>query len=164
MSLPELSTIYILSAGVIAVAASALAVRVREDFYSAILLGIVGLSIASLITLLGFTYIGIFHALVYVGATVMFVIMGIVFIGRGFASERRMVPPAILAAILAFFSILLLLSSIVSSRSAEASLELNVAELAKAFAENPLAFFYLSLSLIALVLAGISIAKGEVHE
>jgi NADH-quinone oxidoreductase subunit J len=164
MSLSEFSLVYVLAAGTVAVIAAILSVKAREDFYSAILLGIVGLAIASLIALLGFPYVGIFQALVYVGATVMFVIMGVVFIGRGMVSEKKMVLPAVLVAVLGFFSVLQILVSPLAQQVTTVNTALSLEGLLKVFSENLLAFFYLSLSLLALLLAGISIASGEANE
>uniref|UniRef100_A0A7C1GRC5 NADH-quinone oxidoreductase subunit J n=1 Tax=Thermofilum adornatum TaxID=1365176 RepID=A0A7C1GRC5_9CREN len=164
MSLPEFSLVYVLAAGTVAVIAAILSVKAREDFYSAILLGIVGLAIASLIALLGFPYVGIFQALVYVGATVMFVIMGVVFIGRGMVSEKKMILPAVLVAVLGFFSVLQILVSPLTQQVTTVNTALSLEGLLKVFSENLLAFFYLSLSLLALLLAGISIARGETNE
>jgi NADH-quinone oxidoreductase subunit J len=164
MSLPEFSLVYVLAAGTVAVIAAILSVKAREDFYSAILLGIVGLAIASLIALLGFPYVGIFQALVYVGATVMFVIMGVVFIGRGMVSEKKMILPAVLVAVLVFFSVLQILVSPLTQQVTTVNTALSLEGLLKVFSENLLAFFYLSLSLLALLLAGISIARGETNE
>jgi NADH-quinone oxidoreductase subunit J len=164
MSLPEFSLVYVLAAGTVAVIAAILSVKAREDFYSAILLGIVGLAIASLIALLGFLYVGIFQALVYVGATVMFVIMGVVFIGRGMVSEKKMILPAVLVAVLVFFSVLQILVSPLAQQVTTVNTALSLEGLLKVFSENLLAFFYLSLSLLALLLAGISIARGETNE
>lgn len=164
MSLPEFSLVYVLAAGTVAVIAAILSVKAREDFYSAILLGIVGLAIASLIALLGFPYVGIFQALVYVGATVMFVIMGVVFIGRGMVSEKKMILPAVLVAVLGFFSVLQILDSPLTQQVTTVNTALSLEGLLKVFSENLLAFFYLSLSLLALLLAGISIARGETNE
>jgi NADH-quinone oxidoreductase subunit J len=164
MSLPEFSLVYVLAAGTVAVIAAILSVKAREDFYSAILLGIVGLAIASLIALLGFPYVGIFQALVYVGATVMFVIMGVVFIGRGMVSEKKMILPAVLVAVLGFFSVLQILVSPLAQQVTTVNTALSLEGLLKVFSENLLAFFYLSLSLLVLLLAGISIARGETNE
>jgi len=164
MSLPEFSLVYVLAAGTVAVIAAILSVKAREDFYSAILLGIVGLAIASLIALLGFPYVGIFQALVYVGATVMFVIMGVVFIGRGMVSEKKMALPGVLVAVLVFFSVLQILVSPLAQQVTTVNTALSLEGLLKVFSENLLAFFYLSLALLALLLAGISIARGETNE
>jgi NADH-quinone oxidoreductase subunit J len=164
MSLPEFSLVYVLAAGTVAVIAAILSVKAREDFYSAILLGIVGLAIASLIALLGFPYVGIFQALVYVGATVMFVIMGVVFIGKGMVSEKKMILPAVLVAVLVFFSVLQIQVSPLAQQVTTVNTALSLEGLLKVFSENLLAFFYLSLSLLALLLAGISIARGETNE
>ncbi|AJB41467.1 Membrane-bound oxidoreductase, NuoJ subunit [Thermofilum adornatum 1505] len=164
MSLPEFSLVYVLAAGTVAVIAAILSVKAREDFYSAILLGIVGLAIASLIALLGFPYVGIFQALVYVGATVMFVIMGVVFIGRGMVSEKKMILPAVLVAVLVFFSVLQILVAPLTPQVTTVNTALSLEGLLKVFSENLLAFFYLSLALLALLLAGISIARGETNE
>lgn len=164
MSLPEFSLVYVLAAGTVAVIAAILSVKAREDFYSAILLGIVGLAIASLIALLGFPYVGIFQALVYVGATVMFVIMGVVFIGRGMVSEKKMILPAVLVAVLVFFSVLQILVSPLAQQATTVNVAFSLEGLLKVFSKNLLAFFYLSLALLALLLAGISIARGETNE
>jgi len=94
----------------------------------------------------------------------MFVIMGVVFIGRGMVSEKKMILPAVLVAVLVFFSVLQILVSPLTQQVTTVNTALSLEGLLKVFSENLLAFFYLSLSLLALLLAGISIARGETNE
>uniref|UniRef100_A0A7J3X740 NADH-quinone oxidoreductase subunit J n=1 Tax=Thermofilum pendens TaxID=2269 RepID=A0A7J3X740_THEPE len=157
MSPLNLFTVYLLLAGAAAVVSAALAVRAKEDFYSAVLLGITGLSTAALIGLLGYTFLAAFHVLVYVGATVMFVIFGVVLVGRGAGSERRMTLPAALTSVLVASAVYVLLRQAIVSR-----VDVNLAEAASwLFEGSATALVFLALALASLVVAGLSIASGR---
>uniref|UniRef100_A0A7C4FF97 NADH-quinone oxidoreductase subunit J n=1 Tax=Thermofilum pendens TaxID=2269 RepID=A0A7C4FF97_THEPE len=153
----NLFTVYLLLAGAAAVVSAALAVKTKEDFYAAVLLGITGLSVAALIGLLGYTFLAVFHVLVYVGATVMFVIFGVVLVGRGAGSERHMTLPAAITSLLVACAVYTLLRQAavprVSADLAEAAAEL--------FKGSATALVFLALALASLVIAGLSIASGR---
>jgi len=157
MSQLSLFTVYLLLAGATAIASAALAVKTKEDFYAAVLLGITGLSVAALIGLLGYTFLAVFHVLVYVGATVMFVVFGVVLVGRGAGSERRMALPAAVTSLLVAGAVYVLLRQAAVSRVG--------VDLARAASElfegSATALVFLALALASLVVAGLSIASGR---
>ncbi|MEM4667197.1 MAG: NADH-quinone oxidoreductase subunit J, partial [Thermofilum sp.] len=80
MSPLSMFEVYVLLAALASLVSAALAVKVKEDFYSAILLGLTGLGVAALIGLLGYTFLAVFHVMVYVGATVTFVVFGVLLV------------------------------------------------------------------------------------
>jgi NADH-quinone oxidoreductase subunit J len=157
MSQLSLFTVYLLLAGATAIASAALAVKTKEDFYAAVLLGITGLSVAALIGLLGYTFLAVFHVLVYVGATVMFVVFGVVLVGRSAGSERRMALPAAVTSLLVAGAVYVLLRQAAVSRVG--------VDLARAASElfegSATALVFLALALASLVVAGLSIASGR---
>lgn len=61
-----------------AMAFSFLAIISKDYVYSAMSLGVVGASVAGLFATLGYGYIATFHLLVYVGATVTFIVFSVV--------------------------------------------------------------------------------------
>jgi len=107
--------------------------------------------------LLGYTFLAVFHVLVYVGATVMFVIFGVVLVGRGAGSERHMTLPAAITSLLVACAVYTLLRQAavprVSADLAEAAAEL--------FKGSATALVFLALALASLVIAGLSIASGR---
>lgn len=159
MSGLNLFDVYLALASLAAVVSAGLAVKSREDFYSAVMLGLTGLATASLIALLGYGFVGVFHALVYVGATVMFVVFGVVLIGRTGGFERKSLAPAALASLLLTLALYLFLTGISQGTTPVAALNPSrVQEIL--FEEHPLAVFYLGASLAVLVIAGVMLASG----
>lgn len=150
---------YFTVASIAAVASAVLAVKSKEDFYSAVLLGLTGLSTASLIALLGYGFVAVFHALVYVGATVMFVVFGVVLIGRTGGFEKKATPLALAASVALAASLLVLFAEV--QRGAQ-SVAVDPSRLqGLLFQENPLAVVFLGLSLAVLVAAGVMLATGD---
>lgn len=149
--------VYVTLSALVALVSAALAVKVKEDFYSAILLGVTGLGVAALIGLLGHVFLAVFHVAVYVGATVMFVIFGVILVGRGAGSEKRMNTLALAVSALLAAALLSLLSVV---KPARVSIGLSSAASA-IFSENATAFVLLALSLASLVIAGIAIASEK---
>ncbi|MEZ0345880.1 MAG: NADH-quinone oxidoreductase subunit J [Infirmifilum sp.] len=146
-------------ASLAAMAAAIFSVKAREDFYAAILLGITGLSTAALLALLGYGFIAVFHSLVYVGATVMFVIFGVVLIGRTCGYEGKMVAPALIASTLLAVSLLALFLEQGLTGFRIVSLDLGKLQ-EILFVENPMALLFLGFSLAILIVAGIMLASG----
>ncbi|ABL78483.1 NADH-quinone oxidoreductase subunit J family protein [Thermofilum pendens] len=157
----SLLLVYVLISCAVAVASSLLAVKVKEDFYAAVLLGFVGLSVASLIALLGFTYVAVFHALVYVGATVLFVIMGVIFIGRGLGYERRMLAAGVLTSVFAGSLFYYALQSSAASGSPAPRVGVDLQQLSQAVLQNQVALVFLVFALALLLVAGLPVARGD---
>ena len=160
MSLPSMFEFICLLSSLATILSAVLAVKAKEDFYAAILLGITGLLTASLLALIGYGFIAVFHALVYVGATVMFVIFGVVLIGRTGGVEKKAFLPAILASTLLAISLLALFLEVQAPGASFASLDLNKLQ-ALLFQENPMAVLFLAFSLVVLVISGLMLASGE---
>lgn len=157
MSPLSMFDVYVLLAALAAIVSAFLAVRVKEDFYSAVLLGLTGLGVAALMGLLGYTFLAAFHVMVYVGATVTFVVFGVLLVGRSAGFEKRMSTPALAVAGLLAASIFLLLST---SRPTRVNIDLSSAASA-VLGESAVALTLLALSLAALVIAGIAIASEK---
>ncbi len=76
----------------------------RNLVYSAVYLSILGLLVATLISLLGLPTLGVIHVLVYVGAGVLFIVMTTLLLREEFPREVRSLRiPAFLVAILSAF-------------------------------------------------------------
>lgn len=137
-----------------------LAVRLKEHVYSAISLGVVGICVAAVIGLIGFGYIAAFHLLVYVGATVTFVVFTVITLRPApvFLKGVKVVAAVnsmLLALIVYYFISNLGLSSLTIPK-------LDLSEATKLILEKywyPL--FLVVVSLITLMIGGIVIARGE---
>ncbi|MGB9709619.1 MAG: NADH-quinone oxidoreductase subunit J family protein [Infirmifilum sp.] len=160
MSLPSGVELSFLLSSLAAIFSAVYAVKSEEDFYAAILLGVTGLSTASLIALLGYGFIGVFHALVYVGATVMFVVFGVVLIGRTAGLEKKALLPALLTSTLLAASLLALFFEV--QRYTINVVNLDLERLGEyLFHQNPLAIIFLTISLAVLIVSGIMLASGD---
>ncbi len=158
----NLAGFYLAIASLTAIASAVLAVKSREDFYSAVMLGLTGLATASIVALIGYGFVAVFHALVYVGATVMFVIFGIVLIGRTGGFEKKSLLPAALTSILLTLTLYAFFSSV--GQGAVATASVDPSGIQEALFRDPLTVFFLGVSLAVLVLAGIMIASGDAPE
>ncbi len=69
---PSLESLALLTAMGLSVVGGIGAVAARRTIYAAFYLAIVGVGIATFMAILGFTYLGLFHLLIYVGASVSF--------------------------------------------------------------------------------------------
>ncbi len=69
---PSLTDLALLTALGFTVAGAIGAVTAKRTIYAAFWLSVVGVGIATFMSILGFTYLGIFHLLIYVGAAVSF--------------------------------------------------------------------------------------------
>ncbi|QOJ79318.1 NADH-quinone oxidoreductase subunit J [Infirmifilum lucidum] len=158
----SLLDVYLALASLVAVVSAALAVRSREDFYSAIMLGLTGLATASLMALIGYGFVAVFHAFVYVGATVMFVVFGVVLIGRTGGFEKRSLLPAALTSLLLTLALYVFFYSV--GRGAVATASIDPSRIQEVLFRDPLTVFFLGVSLAVLVVAGIMIASGDTPE
>lgn len=160
MSLPSMVDFLYFLASLATIFSAILAVKEKEDFYAAIILGITGLSTASLLALLGYGFIAVFHALVYVGATVMFVVFGVVLIGRTGGFEKKALLPALLASTLLAISLLALFLEVKAPEAPFTTLDLGRLQ-SLFFEKNPTAVLFLAFSLAILVTSGLMLASGD---
>lgn len=86
----------------VAVASAFLVVEHKSLVYSAFFLGVLGMANAVIFSLLGFTFIALFHLAVYIGAAVTFILFAITMFEEVPPVERRVRFIAIFAALLAF--------------------------------------------------------------
>ncbi len=162
MSPSELLLIYMALASAFTIAAAILSLVAKEDVYSALSLGLVGLGVAAIIALLGYGLLSVFHILVYVGATVTFVVFSVLLIGRGVGWEKKLLPAATATAALlalAYFASIYVLST-AQVRAVTLNLEEMGVEL---FARHVLSFVFLAFALASVMIEGLLIAskKGE---
>lgn len=157
MSPLSMFDVYVALSALVAVASAALAVKVKEDFYSAVLLGVTGLAVAALIGLLGHTFLAVFHVMVYVGATVTFVVFAVILVGKSAGFEKRMGIVALAASALLAAALAALLSTVKTER-----VTVNLSQAASTvFSENFTALLFVALGLATLVIAGVAIATRE---
>lgn len=155
-------TIYLILTALFTVTAALLAIRSREDVYAAISLGLVGLGVAAFMGLLGYGILSVFHILIYVGATVTFVVFSVLLIGKGAGIEEKLFLSGIVAAIvlgIAYFVSMLVL----------ARMELNIVNISlerlaeEIFTKHALSLIFLSFALASVMIEGILISstRGE---
>ncbi|HJX23819.1 MAG TPA: NADH-quinone oxidoreductase subunit J [Candidatus Bathyarchaeia archaeon] len=101
---PSLMILVVLAA--VTLLSSLIVVEHKSLVYSAFFLGIMGISIASIFALLGFTFVAIFHVAVYIGAAVVFILFSITMFEETPLIER---PLRIIAAVSVLLTFLLLL-------------------------------------------------------
>jgi NADH-quinone oxidoreductase subunit J len=89
----------------IAVIAAVLVVEHKSLVYSAFFLGVLGMANAALFALLGFTFVGLFHVAVYIGAAVTFILFSITMFEDVPSIERPIRLAAVISVLLAFFMI-----------------------------------------------------------
>ncbi len=87
--------------GFLTVLSGLMIILARNLVYSAVYLSILGVLVATLISLLGLPTLGVIHILVYVGAGVLFIVMTTLLLREEFPREvRGLRIPALLVAIL----------------------------------------------------------------
>ena len=154
------STFFI--ASISAIAFALIAIKVKDSVYAAISLGILGASIAVIISLLGFGYIAIFQLLIYVGATVTFVVFTVLTLGKVIGTLRNLKGMAIVNAII--LGILVFLLSISVKRSANVSKVTSLIEIANTIiSKYSFALMLIIISLVLLMIEGITLTRGETN-
>ncbi len=155
-------TLYIVAAAVFTVLAAVVALVSKEDVYSALSLGLVGLGVAALIALLGYGILSVFHILVYVGATVTFVVFSVLLIGRGVGWEKRLLATASATAVLIAASYFLSMYALSSGELKAVSLSLGDVG-GELFSRHVLSLVFLAFALASVMIEGMLIAsrKGE---
>lgn len=152
-------TVYMVLTALFTVTAALLSLMSREDVYAAVSLGFVGLGVAAFMGLLGYGVLSVFHILVYVGATVTFVVFSVLLIGRGAGVEEKLFLPGILAAVtlgIAYFVSMLVL----------ARTELNIPSISlerlagEIFTKHTLSLIFLSFALASVMIEGILISSS----
>jgi NADH-quinone oxidoreductase subunit J len=84
----------------ITVALAALFVVVKRTFYTILLLAFIGVAVAAQMALAGFTYLAVFHAIMYVGAAVAFMLFTMAVIGEERGTSIRHSASALVAAVI----------------------------------------------------------------
>lgn len=96
MNLPVEGLIFALSAA-IAVVSSILTIEHKSTVYAAFFLGVLGVSNAILISLLGFTIISVFMLAVYVGTVVIFILFSVTLMRETESSSRKLEVTALIS-------------------------------------------------------------------
>ncbi|MCD6511004.1 MAG: NADH-quinone oxidoreductase subunit J [Thaumarchaeota archaeon] len=149
-----------LALALIAVAFSILSVLTKDYVYSALSLGIVGISFAGLFATLGYGYIATFHLLVYVGAAVTFIAFSVVMM-RELPEDYRSLKFVALA-IGELFAILISASLLSGVAPVQLKPMPSLSELADTIVSTywfPL--LVLALSLATVIIEGLVIARRE---
>jgi NADH-quinone oxidoreductase subunit J len=145
----------------IALGSGLAAVSTAQSVYAAIALGFTGTAVAGLIALLGFGYVAAFHLLVYVGATVTFMVFSVVMLRQ----EPRMLrgltlASALNAALLGLIFYMVAVSTGIGGAAPRINIDLG--HVSSAFIEQywfPLLLVVASLATI--MIEGIVVARGE---
>ena len=101
----DLGVMVFIALAAVAVLSSLLVVEHKSLVYSAFFLGVLGMANAALFAMLGFTFIALFHVVVYIGAAVIFILFSITMFEETPSVGR---PTKIIAAVLALLTFLLL--------------------------------------------------------
>ncbi len=89
----------IIAALALGVASGVGVVAVRKSFYAIVWLAFAGVSVAIVMSVLGFTYLAIFHLLIYVGATIAFLMFVMTAVGEEKEEQEHSVGAALVAAL-----------------------------------------------------------------
>lgn len=130
--------------------------------YGAISLGFLGMVNAGLFILLGFTFVGLFHLLVYVGAAVVFILFVVTMFRVVPTVEFRAKSLAVIIASLLAFSLALVFWSYSGVPVNPQSFSLQ--DLSNMFVENywfPL--LVTALALVTTLIEGITLARREIE-
>ncbi len=103
--IPSIEIIVAGIALVIAIMAGLGVIISKRSFYSIIWLSVVGLAVSIIMAILGFTYLAVFHLIMYIGATIVFLLFVMAAIGEERESSIR---HSITALITSFFIALIL--------------------------------------------------------
>ncbi len=158
----SLYTFYLIIAAAFTIAAALLALVSKEDVYAALSLGLVGIGVAALVALLGYGILSVFHILVYVGATVTFVVFSVLLIGRGVGWEKRLFTTGVMTAVLIAVSYFISMYALSSSQMRVISLSLSEVG-GELFSKHTLSLVFLAFALASVMIEGMLIAsrKGE---
>ena len=87
---PEIvDTVVALTGLLLGLAAGIGVVAVRRSFYAIVWLAFVGVAVAIFMALVGFTYLAIFHILIYIGATIAFLMLVMTAVGEERGEEQK---------------------------------------------------------------------------
>ena len=76
-----------ISASILAILSAVMIVKTKSLIYSALFLGLLGISMAIFFALMGYQIVSLFQIIVYVGATVTFIIFSIVMLRETYVME-----------------------------------------------------------------------------
>lgn len=155
-----LYNLYMVLIALFTVTAAILSVRSEEDVYSAILLGMVGLGVAAFMAMLGYGILSIFHILVYVGATVTFVVFSVLLIGRSAGMERRLYFPAVLSGVVLGLAYFVSMYSLSTAAVPPVSIDLRQLS-EEIFGRHFLSLIFLTFALASVMIEGILIASSR---
>ncbi len=133
----------------------------RRTFYAILLLALVGAIAASEMALLGFTYLAVFHAVMYVGATVTFLLFTMASIGE----DRNEVSIehsgwAMLTALLASIVVGLPLVAFISNTPVKPLPENAWSDAARVFfVKNPLVVIIVIITIVSILVEVIAVAR-----
>lgn len=130
--------------------------------YGAISLGFLGMMNAGLFILLGFTFVGLFYLLVYVGAAVVFILFAVTMFRAVPSVEFRAKSLAVIIASLLALSLALVFWSYYGVSVSPQSFSLQ--DLSNMFVENywfPL--LVTALALVTTLIEGITLARREIE-
>lgn len=103
MNIYSLDLIVFVVVSIIAIISAIMVIRIKSLVYAAFSLGILGLSIAILFALMGFGFVSLFQVMVYVGATVTFIIFSVIMFRESLVMEAPGKIMSISAGILAAY-------------------------------------------------------------
>ncbi len=159
----SLYILYLVMGAAFTLGAAIIALAAKEDVYAALGLGLVGVGVAALIALLGYGIISVFHILVYVGATVTFVVFSVLLIGRGVGWERRLLPPALATA--ALIGVAYFASMYVLAQKPIMPVNIGLGDLgAEIFGRHLIAVIFLAFALASVMIEGVLIASKQGEE
>jgi len=150
-----------LALSLIALGSGLVAVSTEQAVYAAVALGFTGTSVAGLIALLGYGYVAAFHLLVYVGATVTFMVFSVVMMRQEPRLMRSLATVSVLNAVLLGLVFYMIAVS-TGIGGALPSINIDLGRVAKEFIDDywfPLLLVVASLATI--MIEGIVVARGE---
>lgn len=158
----ELTTFIFTS--ILAVLSAIMIVKTKSLIYSALFLGMLGISMAIFFALMGYQLVSLFQIIVYVGATVTFIIFSIVMLRETYVME---LPSKILSISIATL-ILLIFTAIVSytvGMHSATPIDVPYDKVAELLMGNyTLPLIIVIFALITTLIEGIIIAKKEVEK
>lgn len=152
-----------ISASILAISSAVMVVKTRSLIYSALFLGMLGVSMAIFFALMGYQIVSLFQIIVYVGATVTFIIFSIVMLRETYVVEVSSKILSISTATL----ILLMFTAIIfyTTGGVYSSTPINVPydKVTELLMENyTLPLIIVVFALITTLIEGIIIARKEV--
>jgi len=153
-----------ISASILAILSAVMIVKTKSLIYSALFLGLLGISMAIFFALMGYQIVSLFQIIVYVGATVTFIIFSIVMLRETYVMEVSSKILSISTATL----ILLVFAAIIFYTTGTYSLipiDVSYDKVTELLMENyTLPLIIVIFALITTLIEGIIIARKEVEK